>query len=191
MGIFSFLKTAGASVLGKGNDEKEITDMLNKEFPGKIQDLKVKVSGGVVELEGKCDTLATKEKAILLAGNIQGIEEVVGNYLNVIRKKRETPDTPAKPIKTETDTSEPVSETVASTGETVVEPEAPAGDPASEDIVESRFYEIKAGDTLSKIAKEFYGNANKYPQIFEANREVIKDPDKIYPGQMIRIPELS
>lgn len=52
----------------------------------------------------------------------------------------------------------------------------------------SRYYTIKSGDTLSKIAKEVYGDANAYDKIFEANREVIEDPDKIYPGQQIRIP---
>jgi nucleoid-associated protein YgaU len=50
------------------------------------------------------------------------------------------------------------------------------------------FYEIQKGDTLSAIAKQFYGDANAYPQIFEANREVIKDVDLIYPGQKIRVP---
>ena len=54
-----------------------------------------------------------------------------------------------------------------------------------------QYYTIERGDTLSGIAKQFYGNAMKYPEIFEANREVIEDPDKIYPGQKIRIPELS
>jgi nucleoid-associated protein YgaU len=50
------------------------------------------------------------------------------------------------------------------------------------------YYTIQSGDTLSKIAKEFLGNAMDYPKIFEANREVIKDPNLIYPGQKIRIP---
>ncbi len=50
------------------------------------------------------------------------------------------------------------------------------------------FYVIERGDTLSKLAKRYYGNALEYPRIFEANREVIEDPDKIYPGQKIRIP---
>ena len=52
----------------------------------------------------------------------------------------------------------------------------------------STYYTIQSGDTLSKIAKEKYGDANAYDKIFEANREVIEDPDKIYPGQQIRIP---
>jgi nucleoid-associated protein YgaU len=50
------------------------------------------------------------------------------------------------------------------------------------------YYVIKQGDTLSAIAKHFYKDANKYPKIFEANREVIKDANLIFPGQKIRIP---
>ena len=48
-------------------------------------------------------------------------------------------------------------------------------------------YEIQKGDTLWAIAQKFYGNGNMYKKIFEDNKEVIKDPDKIYPGQKIRI----
>jgi len=55
--------------------------------------------------------------------------------------------------------------------------------------VEVEYYEIKKGDTLWKIAAEFYGNGSKYTKIFEDNKEVIKDPDLIYPGQKIRIPK--
>ena len=47
---------------------------------------------------------------------------------------------------------------------------------------------MKPGDTLSKIAKQFYGEPNKYSAIFEANKPMLKDPDEIYPGQMLRIP---
>jgi len=53
---------------------------------------------------------------------------------------------------------------------------------------ESRFYTVRSGDTLSKIAREFYGDANAYMRIFEANRPMLKDPDLIYPGQALRIP---
>ncbi|MDH3715959.1 MAG: peptidoglycan-binding protein LysM [Gammaproteobacteria bacterium] len=52
-----------------------------------------------------------------------------------------------------------------------------------------QYYTVERGDSLSKIAKSFYGNAMDYPKLFEANREVIQDPDLIYPGQKIRIPE--
>lgn len=53
---------------------------------------------------------------------------------------------------------------------------------------QSRMYTVKSGDTLSKIAKDMYGNAGDYPKIFKANQPLLKDPDKIYPGQMLRIP---
>ncbi len=56
------------------------------------------------------------------------------------------------------------------------------------DEPEVQYYEIRSGDSLSAIAKRFYGDAMAYPKIFEANREVIKNPDLIYPGQKIRIP---
>ena len=53
---------------------------------------------------------------------------------------------------------------------------------------EAVFYTVKSGDTLSKIAREHYGSASKYPALFEANRPMLSDPDKIYPGQVLRIP---
>ena len=49
-------------------------------------------------------------------------------------------------------------------------------------------YTVVAGDSLSKIAKRFYGDANKWPRIHEANRDQIKNPDLIHPGQKLRIP---
>jgi nucleoid-associated protein YgaU len=52
------------------------------------------------------------------------------------------------------------------------------------------FYTVQRGDTLSKISKQFYGDAMKYMVIFDANTPMLKDPDKIYPGQVLRIPEL-
>lgn len=53
---------------------------------------------------------------------------------------------------------------------------------------ESRWYTVVRGDTLSAISKTHYGNANEYPKIFEANRPMLTSPDKIYPGQVLRIP---
>jgi nucleoid-associated protein YgaU len=53
---------------------------------------------------------------------------------------------------------------------------------------DAQTYEVQSGDTLSKIAKQFYGDANAYMKIFEANQPMIKDPDEIYPGQTLRIP---
>ena len=51
-----------------------------------------------------------------------------------------------------------------------------------------KVYVVVAGDSLSKIAKREYGNANDWPRIFEANKDVLKDPNKIFPGQKLRIP---
>ena len=56
---------------------------------------------------------------------------------------------------------------------------------------EAVFYTVQPGDSLSKIAKQQYGDAMKYPAIFEANRPMLNDPDKIYPGQVLRIPPLG
>ncbi|MBD8189391.1 peptidoglycan-binding protein LysM [Pseudomonas viridiflava] len=53
---------------------------------------------------------------------------------------------------------------------------------------ESEFYEVKKGDTLSAISKAMYGDANKYQKIFDANKPMLKDVNKIYPGQKLRIP---
>jgi nucleoid-associated protein YgaU len=65
-----------------------------------------------------------------------------------------------------------------------VNPTAPAPEP------EAKFYTVVKGDTLGKIAKQFYGDAMKYPHIFEANKPMLKSADLIYPGQVLRIPEL-
>ncbi|ABU76629.1 peptidoglycan-binding protein LysM [Cronobacter sakazakii] len=54
---------------------------------------------------------------------------------------------------------------------------------------ESQFYTVKKGDTLSAISKEVYGDANQYPKIFEANKPMLTSPEKIYPGQVLRIPK--
>ena len=56
---------------------------------------------------------------------------------------------------------------------------------------EAAYHTVERGDTLSKIAKQHYGNAMKYPVIFEANKPMLTDPDKIYPGQVLRIPPLD
>jgi nucleoid-associated protein YgaU len=56
---------------------------------------------------------------------------------------------------------------------------------------ESRMYTVKKGDTLSAIAKAMYGKSSKYPVIFEANKPMLSHPDKIYPGQVLRIPDLE
>lgn len=55
---------------------------------------------------------------------------------------------------------------------------------------EAQYHDVVSGDTLSAIAKKYYGDANKYNTIFEANKPMLSHPDKIYPGQKLRIPAL-
>ena len=62
---------------------------------------------------------------------------------------------------------------------------------ASTPAKQPKLYTVKKGDNLSKIAQEVYGKASKYPVIFEANKPMLTHPDKIYPGQSLRIPELA
>jgi nucleoid-associated protein YgaU len=133
----------GAKLFGKGgNEAEEIAKLLNRDLAGKIQGLKVEFKEGTAMLTGACDSHATREKAVLLAGNIQGVTRV---------------------------------------NDMLTSP------PAVEPTV---FYTVKKGDSLSKIAKAHWGDANKWPKIFEANKEVIKNPDLIYPGQQLRIPKI-
>jgi nucleoid-associated protein YgaU len=68
-------------------------------------------------------------------------------------------------------------------------PAAAADVPAAEVAMET--YTVQKGDTLSAISKSVYGNANKYQKIFEANTPMLKNPDRIYPGQVLRIPPLQ
>lgn len=56
---------------------------------------------------------------------------------------------------------------------------------------EAQYHDVVSGDTLSGIAKKYYGEASKYMMIFEANKPMLSDPDKIYPGQKLRIPAIA
>jgi nucleoid-associated protein YgaU len=66
---------------------------------------------------------------------------------------------------------------------------APPPKPAAAAPPAPRTYTVASGDNLSKIAKRFYGDANQWKRIFEANRDIIKDPDLIRPGQTLKIPD--
>lgn len=153
MGLFSFLKNAGAKILPKKVEEKKAPEesKIDKVISLKeavlgmgfyIKDFDVDIQDDHVYVSGETESQEIREKVILTLGNIKGVAHVTDNM-------------------------------------TVVTPEP-----------EAVFYEVKSGDTLSKIAKAHYGNANKYPVIFEANKPMLKSPDLIYPGQMLRIPPL-
>ena len=66
---------------------------------------------------------------------------------------------------------------------------APSAEPAGAAPAQARTYVVVAGDSLSKIAKKFYGNANAWKKIFDANTDRIKNPDVIQPGWTLKIPE--
>ena len=68
-------------------------------------------------------------------------------------------------------------------------PQAPAKAPATAPAASEATYTVQSGDTLSAIAKKFLGNANEYMEIFNANRDQLSDPDKIKPGQVLKIPQ--
>ena len=141
MGLFDFVKEIGAKLFNRDEDAAEkIQKHIEANNPG-ITGLGVNFNNGVVSLSGQAASAEAMEKAVLLAGNVQGVADVKIEGLQ----------------------APPVTEKV-------------------------EYYIIKKGDTLSAIAKQFYGKPNDYPKIFEANREVIKDANLIYPGQKIRIP---
>ena len=145
MGLFNFIKDTGEKIIRtEERAEKDIKARIEADNPG-VSDLEVQYwkDRGLVRLHGKAESAEAREKAILIAGNVEGVETVEANKL--------------------------------------IAPE-PGGDSKVD------YYEIQSGDTLSKLAQQYYGDPMKYPVLFEANREVILDPDKIYPGQKIRIP---
>jgi nucleoid-associated protein YgaU len=141
MGLFDFVKEIGHKLFNRDEEASEkIKKHIEASNPG-IGALQVAFKNGVVSLSGQADSAEAMEKAVLMAGNVQGVAEVNISGLQ------------APPVQAKIE-----------------------------------YYIIKKGDTLSAIAKQFYGKANDYPRIFEANREVIKDADLIFPGQKIRIP---
>lgn len=160
MSLFSFIKTAGATIFG-GKSEREKAAELRAELlkaekaaasklEETIRDLQLEVTNLEVSVEddkaivkGMAYDQATKEKVVLVVGNSQGIA-CLDDQMTVEH----------------------------------VEPEA-------------QFHTVVSGDSLSKIAKHYYGDPMKYPVIFEANKPMLADPDKIYPGQVLRIPAME
>ena len=154
MGLFDFARDVGRQLFDTDSEAADnIKQHLEIKMTG-LKDLTVEFDDGVATLCGECTSPQVREQAILIAGNVKGVEKVVADDLKA----------PA--------------------------PEPAAAEAAAEAPAETQdeFYEIKSGDTLGAIAKQFYGSASKYMKIFEANRDIIDNPDRIYPGQKIRIP---
>ena len=139
--LFDFAANIGKKVFKRGEPDaaKKLKEHIEKNNPG-ITDLQVEMNDDVATISGSAADQAAYEKAVLLAGNVEGVGKVEAGAL------------------------------------------AGAGGK------EAEFVLIQSGDTLWGIAERAYGNGARYQEIFEANREVIENPDLIYPGQKIRIP---
>ena len=150
MGFFDFVKDAGRQLF---DTDAEAADNIKQHLEVKtsgIRNIDVKFDDGVATICGDCVNQATRDSAVLMVGNIKGVEKVVAEDLKVEAAKPDVPE----------------------------EPE-----------VQADFYTIEKGDTLGAIAKKHYGKSSAYMRIFEANKDIISDPNKIYPGQKIRIPQ--
>ena len=145
MGLFDFASDIGNKIFGGGDDEAEAGQKIAENIAAAqlgIDNLQVNYADGCVTLSGDCNDPAAVEKAVLIAGNMEGVNQVINN-------------TSQQQLETE----------------------------------QVEYYVIQGGDTLSKIAKAYYGDAMAYNRIFDDNKEVIKDPDLIFVGQKIRIPQ--
>jgi nucleoid-associated protein YgaU len=149
MGLFDFAKDIGSKIFGNDAEAAEkITSHILANNPG-INNLSAAYDSGSVTLIGDTDKSEAAQKAVLIAGNIEGVTEVIPKI-------------------------------------SITEAGIDAGAALEPDNVE--YYTIKSGDSLSKIAGKYYQDVKAYPRILEANLEVIKDANLIYPGQKIRIP---
>jgi len=145
MGLLDFAKDVGRQLF---DTDAEAADNIRQHLEIKlsgISDLDVAFDDGVATICGNCPNEATRNNAILIAGDVKGVERIIADDLTF--------------------------------------PEPPEEEKEKFDV-----YEIVSGDTLGGIAKKFYGKASLYTRIHEANKELIPDPNKIYPGQKIKIP---
>jgi nucleoid-associated protein YgaU len=169
MGFFDFISDAGAKVFGKDEPEKNVTMPVIKHIENSgvdVQHVTTNFNKGVVNLSGYVPNQEQKEKAVLTAGNIAGVSRVQDNLL----------------------IGTPPDDANAAVKE-MQEHALKEKDVVGEQQWQSQTYTVQSGDTLGKIAKQFYGDAMKYPKIFEANQPMLENPDKIYPGQVLRIPQ--
>ncbi len=176
MGLFDFIKDAGEALAEKamGSTTDEALTSTTTVSPERVNQLRgEQISSAIarLDIDGEQVAVNVDGSVATLTGsapNQEALEKMVlcaGNQYGI--------------DKVDCQLQVPAQEEVATPA--AATPEAGTA---------STFYTVKAGDTLGKIAQEHYGSANKYPLIFEANKPMLTDPDKIYPGQQLRIPAL-
>jgi nucleoid-associated protein YgaU len=164
MGIFESIKNAFGS---KADTETDVvvgpSQMLRDAGldPGK---LKFGFSPGSISVSGQISAETDRQKILDVLAGTPGISDVRDNMTVAVPAPVTAPDVPG----------------TVTTGETS----------AAEDRDGPRTYTVQSGDTLWKIAQEMYGNGSEYMKIFEANSDLLENPDKIFPGQKLVIPEL-
>jgi nucleoid-associated protein YgaU len=170
MGLFDFVRDAGEKIFGKDDDQKQQPSARPAAAP----------AGAPPKTGPTWDELREKALTQLLTKHGFGISglvvDVAGERVTVSGKVA-TQEMREKVVL--------VLGNTAGIGQVDDRLEVERKEP------EAQFYTVKSGDTLSKIAKQYYGNANKYPTIFEANRPMLQNPDQIYPGQVLRIPAVG
>jgi hypothetical protein len=170
MGIFDKLKKA----VGGGEPERDTTvapSQLLRDAGIDPSGLKFGFGTGTISVSGTIADESERAKIIEVLSGIAGIDTVEDHML--VAKPMPEPEPEPAPDPIPEPAPEPVSEPEATT-------EADAG---------ARTYTVESGDSLWKIAEAMYGNGSKYTKIFDANRDILDDPDRIFPGQVLKIPE--
>ena len=167
MGLFSFLKSAGSKLISNKAEENETKAAAPAANAG-LEALK--------EAAEKSRAAMLASKVVSNGIHVDNLDISVDDDAATVYGQVESTSAKEKVILIVGNT-----EGIASVDDrlSVVTPEA-----------ESTFYTVKEGDSLSKIAKEVYGDMMKYPVIFEANKPMLTSEDLIYPGQVLRIPAL-
>lgn len=172
MGIFDSIKNA----FGKSEPEADVTISPSQMLRNEGIDpsgLKFGFGTGSITVSGEIVEEADRQKILDLLSSAQGIDKVQDNMTVAV-------PAPAEPEPVEA----PVAEAPAEEAAPAAEPEAPAAEES-----DGRTYTVESGDTLWKIAEQMYGNGSKYMKIFEANTDILENPDRIFPGQKLKIPE--